>query len=79
MILRKPSTPCKAVSASPFAIMRATLLFAPDDGQGVSASLVSTHGPQVRFGYRYYDTLRSGFLATQDLDGRAVEYGAVQP
>ena len=77
MILYKPSTPRKAISASPFATMCANLLFAPDGGQGVSASLVSTHGPQVRFGYRHYDTLRSGFPATQDLDGSAVEHGAV--
>ena len=77
MILYIPSTPRKVVSASPFATMCATLLFVPDYGQGVSTSLLSTYGPQVQFGYHYQDTLRSGFRATQDLDGRAGEYGAV--
>jgi hypothetical protein len=77
MILYMPSTPGKAVSASPFATMCATLMFTPDDGQGVSTSFVSTHGPQVQFGYHHQDTLRSGFPATHDLDGRAGVYGAV--
>src|SRR5215218_3859570 len=48
----------KAVSASPFATTCATLPLVPDDGRGVCTSFVSTHGPQVRFGYCYEDTPR---------------------
>jgi hypothetical protein len=79
VILYLPSTPGKAVSASPFATTCATLPLTPDYGQGISTPFVNTHGPQVRFGYRYQDTLRSGFTATHDLDGRAGEYGIVEP
>lgn len=72
--------------ASLFATTCANLPLAPDDGRGASTSLVGTHGPQVRFGYRREDTLwwarlasRSCFTAAQDLDGRAGEHGVVEP
>ena len=78
--------PDKAMFASHFATTCANLPLAPDDGRGASTLLVVTHGPQVRFGYRCEDTLwfarlasRSCFTAAQDLDGRAVEYGVVEP
>src|SRR5215203_1238045 len=78
--------PGKAVSASPFATTCATLTLAPNDGQDTFTLHVSTHGPQVRFGYRHEDDLwfgrlpsPSGFAAAQDLDGRAREYGVLEP
>jgi hypothetical protein len=78
--------PDKAVFASLFATKCANLPLAPDDGRDASTSLFSTHGPQVRFGYRREDTLwfarlasRSCFTAAEDLDGRAGEYGVVEP
>ena len=64
----------------------ATLSLAPNDGRSTSTSSVSTHGPQVRFGYRYEDTSwfarlasRFGFAPAHDLDCRAGEYGVVEP
>ena len=78
--------PDKGMFASLFATTCANLPPAPDDRRGASTLLVVTHGPQVRFGYRREDTLwfaclasRSCFTAAQDLDGRAGEYGIVEP
>jgi hypothetical protein len=78
--------PGKAVSVSTVVTTYATLSLAPKDGRCASTLHVSTHGPQVRFGYHDEDTLwfarlvsRFRFTVAQDLDGRAGEYGVVEP
>src|SRR5215212_12263782 len=80
------SMPGKTVSVSLMVTTCATLSPATKHDRWASTLHISTHGPQVRFGYRYEDTpwfarlaSRFGFAAAQDLDGRAGEHGFGEP
>jgi hypothetical protein len=78
--------PGKKISVSLVLTTCTTLSPAPSDDRGAFTSSVSTHQPQVRFAYHYEDTpwsarlaSRFGFATAQYLDGRAGEYGVLEP